>query len=173
MWSFAKIRGLCTPCAGNRVAAPFLAHGQPAWCAQGFAKPWCAQGYSQRCGAHKGIACAHVVPGTHAKGTVALRTMVRTRLDKFGAHKGRRNGAHKGAHKALGVNYMFANYHVYMYICRCNIITVDIAIHITACMCIHVYICIGIRVCTHVHAYITNVCICIRYVCVERERERG
>ena len=51
IWSFPKIRGLCTPCAGNRFAAPFHAHGHKAWCAQ-----WCAQG------AHK------------------VRTMVRTRV---------------------------------------------------------------------------------------------
>ena len=36
IWSFAKSRGLCTPCAGNRFAAPFLAQAHTARCAQ-----WC------------------------------------------------------------------------------------------------------------------------------------
>ena len=63
-----------------------------------------------------------------------VRTMVRTRLGKFGAHKGQRNGAHKGqrngahkgAHKALGVNYIFANYHMFNFIlCFCFFLIFD------------------------------------------------
>ena len=45
-------------------------------------------------GAHKGKACAHLVPSAHFK--VMMRTKVRTRVCKLGAHKGVPPGAHKG-----------------------------------------------------------------------------
>ena len=61
-------------------------------------------------------------PGAHSRDMV--HTVVRTRLDGFGAHKVQPNGAHKvqpngahkGAHKALGVKGVFANYHTHIYI---------------------------------------------------------
>ena len=70
-------------------------------------------------GAHKGIACPRLAPGTLAKDVVC--TMVRTRLDNFGAHKGVRHGVRNGAHKALAVKGILAkDFFIYIQGRRCK-----------------------------------------------------